>query len=198
MMKKLAFQKPILRWSAKAILWVLMISRILNANEKVEIHSFTLPIWESSGSFTLSEQAAGIIILDFFAYWCIPCLPTSQDLEHNISNFYLSKNGNPQGLPVQVLSINVEAKQRQRTADFIKKSGASLVLDDPSGVILARLGGLALPYLVVLKGEAHETGTRWTAIYQHSGYEGTEAMRTLIDSIGKTEAIQTQAGVPSS
>jgi hypothetical protein len=63
-------------------------------------------------------------------------------------------------------------------------------------VILAQLGGLALPYLVVLKGEANETGTTWTVIYKHSGYEGTEVMRTLIDSIGKAGPIQTQAAEP--
>jgi thiol-disulfide isomerase/thioredoxin len=54
--------------------------------------------------YNLSEQPEGIVILDFFGYWCIPCLKTSTEIEQIVLEHYRSQGGNPAGLPVQVVS----------------------------------------------------------------------------------------------
>jgi len=42
-----------------------------------QIEPFSLKRWEMDVEYNLSKQPEGIVILDFFAYWCIPCLKTS-------------------------------------------------------------------------------------------------------------------------
>lgn len=158
------------------------------------IQPFTLPVWSQERNYQLAEQVEGIFILDFFAYWCTPCLQTSKELEQDIQNHYDSQGGNPQGLPVNVLSINVESKSRNRTDEFINKAGMRLVLDDSGGKLLAELGGKALPFIVILKGRKEDEGMIWEKIYQSSGYQGSETLRQTIDAI--TRALPEKTTTP--
>ncbi|MCZ6671475.1 MAG: TlpA disulfide reductase family protein [Verrucomicrobia bacterium] len=144
---------------------------------------FSLPVWSENREFNLSEQEEGILVLDFFAYWCIPCLQTSLDLEQNINRYFESREGNAHGLSVRVLSINVEANGSEKTEAFIKKAGIRLALNDPGGKVLELAGGKALPHIVILKGDQSPGGTRWEIVYKNSGYQGTEIIRSVIDSI---------------
>jgi thiol-disulfide isomerase/thioredoxin len=69
-----------------------------------QIEPFSLKRWEMDVEYNLSEQPEGIVILDFFAYWCIPCLKTSTEIEQIVLEHYRSQGRNPAGLPVQVVS----------------------------------------------------------------------------------------------
>lgn len=148
-----------------------------------QIEPFTLKRWEKDIVFDLADHPQGIVVLDFFAYWCIPCIKTSTELEQAIQKHYQRLGGNPAGLPVQVLSINVESRMPQKTNSFIMRTGASLVLDDPGGELLEKLDGKAMPFVVVLHGQQNPTGTDWEIVYKNSGYEGTESLRNLIDNL---------------
>lgn len=139
--------------------------------------------WDTESQFDLSQQPPAIIILDFFAYWCVPCIKTSKELEHVIFQHYQNQQGNPAGIPVRVISINVESRMPQKIKAFIEKTGARFVLDDPSGKLLKKLDGKAMPHVVVLQGHIQDDHTVWEIVYQNSGYEGSGNLRTVIDEL---------------
>lgn len=121
-----------------------------------------------------------IVVLDFFAYWCRPCKAASRALEKDIAAHYRAARGNPQGVPVTVVAVNVEAAHPEQTARFVAEVGAKLVAEDPEGKLLRHFSARALPYLVVVDATA---GRR--VLFQSAGLDRIEDLRTVIDGIGK-------------
>ena len=146
--------------------------------------SFTLPKWETGEKVSLKDYAGQIVVLDFFAYWCVPCRRASQEVEQGIQKFYAGKKGNPHGAPVRVLAINIEKDNPKKTADFIRQQGLGFVLNDEDGAWLEKFGGTGTPFLVIIDGtRATAEAPDFRVIYQETGFEGTKALRKIIDGI---------------
>lgn len=148
---------------------------------------FRLPKRGGNTAVSLRDFQGQIVVLDFFAYWCGPCLKASVELEPGIGEYYSARKGNAHGVPVRLLAINSDTAETEKTADFIRKTGVKTVLDDAEGHVFQRYGGNAFPYLVVIDC----TGPKSTAprvIYKHAGFEGLDTLRTIIDSIGGADA----------
>ena len=146
---------------------------------------FALERLDGKGTVRLSDHAGKVVVLDFFAHWCVPCARSSPVVEEQIQKHYASRKGNPGGIPVQVISINVEPDDAKGTRAFVRKHGISLALNDKDGSTLKAFGGEGLPYFVILDG------TRGTAekpafkvVYAKSGFEGVDKLRTIIDRLG--------------
>lgn len=160
----------------------------LRGTEAETALEFELPLWRSSEKVALSSLAGKIVVLDFFAYWCPPCQKASADLEAKVQKYYESKGGNPKGVPVQVVAINVEKDHPERTAAYIKKSGLTFVLDDGGGQTMERYGGNSLPLIVIIDATRQENGkTRFEIVYRSDGFEGVEKIRKIIDRLGNRE-----------
>ena len=158
----------------------------LNAISDIPAPLFELSRWQSEESVNLNDHRGSIVVLDFFAYWCVPCLTTSTDLEINIQNYYSELEGNPHRVPVRVMSMNIESSYPKKTEQFINKTGASFVLNDTDGAVYKKLGGRGLPFLVVLDGtSASSQGDGWKIAYQHTGYEGSAKIRAIINTLGE-------------
>ena len=145
---------------------------------------FELLKWESPEKVKLDDFAGKIIILDFFAYWCAPCRKASSEIEGGIQKYYASKNGNPHGAPVQVVSINIEKDNPKLTARYIKDTGIGFVLNDFTGDLLEKLGGTATPFIAVIDGTHSTRATPdFRLVYKNAGFKGTKHLRSIIDGI---------------
>ena len=176
--------RPVIpRLLASVVLFVGLVA--LSAQAPVSVPSFQLKKFGSNETVSLDQFGDGVVVLDFFAYWCVPCRRVSTELEEHVQQYYSGKNGNPAGKSVQVLSLNIEQGRAARTRQYIRQTGASLVLDDIDGEVYKSLGGRGIPYVIVLEKQ----GGSWAVLYAHAGYEGVEKIRQVIDSVGVAEEV---------
>ena len=163
---------------------VLFSSTSTSRAESVPVPDFELPKWESTEKVKLADFAGEIVVLDFFAYWCAPCRKASIELEGGVQKFYAEKKGNSNGVPVRVVSINIERDNPKLTAKYITETGAEFVLNDFDGVLLEKLGGAATPFIVVIDG-THATKEKpdFRVLYKKAGFEGVNKLRAIIDPI---------------
>jgi cytochrome c biogenesis protein CcmG/thiol:disulfide interchange protein DsbE len=191
-----------MRFKQFPALWTQTVSLLLAATvasiAAEPVPSFDLPRRRAEGRVRLEDFAGQILVLDFFAYWCAPCDRASRELESGVQQYYAERKGNARGVPVRVLSVNIEKALPERTAAYIRRTGASLVADDLDGALLKQFGAAGIPFLVVVDGTGSDPNApRFTVAYQHAGFEGTQKLRAVIDGLGKGEAPATPAAVPS-
>lgn len=156
----------------------------LQAAPPVEVPNFDLPKWNSSERVRLDDFSGGIVVLDFFAYWCAPCKRASDEIERGIQKYYAQKGGNPHGVPVRVVAINIEKDNPKLTAAYIKETGLELVLNDFDGALLEKLGGAGTPFLVILDGtQASRDKPTFRVLHQSSGFAGTKRLRQVIETV---------------
>lgn len=164
------------------LLGLLGLSDVIAAERAAD---FALQRFDGKGTVKLSDFAGKVVVLDFFAYWCSPCARSSPLVEEQVQKYYASKQGNPHGIPVQVVSINVESNDVKQTKAFIEKHRVDLVLNDRDGETLKALGGKGLPYFVVIDGtQGTPDQPIFKVVYARAGFEGAEKLRSLIDRLG--------------
>ncbi|MCZ6671476.1 MAG: DUF3179 domain-containing (seleno)protein [Verrucomicrobia bacterium] len=146
---------------------------------------FTLKDRRTGEDVSLSDFEGQVIVLDFFAYWCAPCAFSSPDIEQNIQRFYKDQDGNANGVPVQVLSVNIESGNPELTDDFIQQTDLDLVIDDTEAIawnLFNQTNGI--PLFAIINGvdnsPSHE---QWEVLHNAPSYPGAEFLRTIIDSV---------------
>ena len=158
-----------------------------------DVSATTIPLgeWGSGETVELKQFAGTIVVLDFFAFWCVPCLKTSTAVERELRAFYEANGGNGNGVPVTVLTVNIESEFPERTDRFIARAGAHHVLFDRDGTLLNALGGAGLPFLAILK-PATEQGdpsvAPFAVAYAEPGFPGIPRLREVIDAIQPTSS----------
>lgn len=97
---------------------------------------FTLPTLDG-GTFTLSDHAGEVVVLNFWATWCLPCLaemPTLEALQHELGD---------QG--VQIVGISQDTGGVDEIRPYAAELGVTYpLLVDPGFNVSTRYGGISL------------------------------------------------------
>lgn len=144
--------------------------------------------WPDGVEVPVSRWAGEIVILDFFAPWCLGCRETTASLERDVAAHYRAKGGNPAGHPVRVVVVNVDPSDARRTAAYLEASGAREALVDPSGAACESLGGRVLPFVVVLDGTRAAGAEGWRVALREPDYPGPASVRRVVDGLGAAPA----------
>jgi thiol-disulfide isomerase/thioredoxin len=161
--------------------------------------AFDLPQRGSRQRVQLANLRGRIVILDFFAHWCVPCVRASTDLETGIGQYYEQRKGNSHGIQVELLAVNIEGSRPEKTDAFIQRAGLKQVFDDLKGEVFQKYGGAGMPFLVVVDATGGPSGTLPArVVYRKAGFEGVARLRQVIEAIGEIPALHKAAQAASS
>ncbi len=142
---------------------------------------FTLPTLDG-GSFTLSEHRGEVVVLNFWATWCLPCLAEMPDLEK------LHRELGSAGL--QIVGISQDTESADELLPFAAELGVTYpLLLDPAFNVSNRYGGISvLPTTIIIDREGRIARTEYGALTRRM-------MLALLDGLlDPSPADSTQAG----
>lgn len=175
------------RFSSPRILGVILVGASVLLASVTPTESAEPPPLSRRGDgevFSWESVRGSVVVLDFFAHWCVPCLEVSRQVGTGIDEYYARPEAHPRQVPVRVLAINVDATGGGRTERFIRSAGLKQVFEDPEGRWMSTLGGKGLPFLVVMDA----TGSDWQGTppvaATFEGFPGLETLRDQIDALG--------------
>ena len=150
--------------------------------------NFTLDEHGTSQQVNLCNDLSGkILVFDFFAEWCEYCNLASSELEPDIQQYYAALGGNPAHLPVQLVSINIDATAADATAtnNYISEHGLQFVLDDPSSAVYDQYSAGGIPQFAIVDAAANTNSPQWQVLWTQTGYDSGDytSFRSVIDSV---------------
>lgn len=171
------------------------------------VENFTLIHRESGEEVNLYDLEGRVLFLEWFAYWCPFCQAAAGDVGPGIVDYYKGRGGNPDGVEVMHIGLNLEASNQAATGNFINFYGFEYVLNDFSRQVASRFQPRGQPIFAVINGVAGSTShEQWELIYSHLGYgdltQPIQEFRNAIDSVASAPEISgyekylSDAGVP--
>ena len=136
----------------------------------------------------LSDFAGKIVVLDWFAWWCPFCQAAAPQLYSGIDQYYAARNGNPGGIPVVHVGINLQAGQEPQTQNFATNAGFDVVLEDFTRTVAGRFGSGGQPIFGIVNCVTNSPShAPYEVLYVQDGYGQTTfpvgAFRTAIDAV---------------
>ena len=107
---------------------------------------FKLPLLGGQEEFELSKQKGRIVVLDFWATWCGPCLKTMPILEKVVGEM-------PREAKVDLIAVNLEEAPRQITSMLERHKMKLTVALDQDGAVAAKYAATAIPQTVIIDRE---------------------------------------------
>ena len=179
---------------AAALLFLLVLplsSRAYMVGDTMADYTFTdYRTGKEVGLYELG-QGGGVLVLEWFAWWCPFCARAADNVEKGIVQYYGARGGNNYGLPVRHIALNVQGGAREQSDIFIAKYNMGTVLEDYDRAYFYQFNyGGGQPLFAIINAEANSPSAgQWELLYTRLNYAGNEApdisalMRPVIDSV---------------
>lgn len=163
------------------------------------VDNFSLVNRAGGQPINLTDFAGKIVVLDWFAWWCPFCQAAAPQLLSGVDEHYTQRNGNPAGIPVVHVGINLQPNQEAQTQNFVTKAGLDLVLHDFNRALANRFFSGGQPLFAIINCATNSSSHRpWELIYARQGYGQTTFpvadFRAAIDGVTLTTIVK----IPSS
>jgi thiol-disulfide isomerase/thioredoxin len=104
---------------------------------------FKLPMLSGKEDFELSKQRGRIVVLDFWATWCGPCLKTIPVLDKVVGEL-------PPEAKVDLVAVNLEETPKQIASLLERQKWKMAVALDQDGAVAAKYAAAAIPQTVIV------------------------------------------------
>ena len=103
------------------------------------VENFSLTDRATGKPVQLTDFAGKIVVLDWFAWWCPFCQAAAPQLLSGIDEWYATRGGNPAGIPVVHVGVNLQPSQEAQTQNFVTRAKLELVLQDFNRALANRI-----------------------------------------------------------
>jgi thiol-disulfide isomerase/thioredoxin len=153
------------------------------------VENFSLVNRATGQPMALKDFAGKIVLLDWFAWWCPFCQAAAPQLLDGVHEHYAARAGNPAGIPVVSVGVNLQANQEAQTQNFVNRAEYEFVWQDFNRAVANRFfptGGQ--PLFAIINGVTNSPSHRpWELIYARQGYGQTvfpvADFRAAIDAV---------------
>ncbi|MCZ6673464.1 MAG: TlpA disulfide reductase family protein [Verrucomicrobia bacterium] len=152
------------------------------------VENFTLINRANGEEVSLYDFEGKVIFLEWFAWWCPFCRAAAAEIGPGIVDYYEDRNGNPGGVPVMHVGLNLQGGAETSTQNFIDFYGLSFVLNDFNRAVANRFQSSNQPIFAIINGLANSPShDQWELLYSHLGYldlsQPIDEFRTAINSV---------------
>ncbi|MBL9135757.1 MAG: redoxin domain-containing protein [Verrucomicrobiales bacterium] len=154
------------------------------------VDNFTLVNRATRQPVRLSDLEGKIVFLEWFAWWCPYCQAAAPQVEAGIVEWYTRRGGNPAGIPVLHVAVNLQPGQEAQTQNFVDRAGFEFVLEDFNRALANRFQSGGQPIFAIINGVAGSPTHRpWELLAHQDGYgqrdfsESLNRFRAVIDAV---------------
>ncbi len=152
------------------------------------VENFSLTDRATGKPVQLTDFAGKIVVLDWFAWWCPFCQAAAPQLLTGIDEWYAARGGNPTGIPVVHVGVNLQSGQESQTQNFVTRAKLDLVLQDFNRALANRVATDGQPIFAIINGVTNSPSHKpWQLLYSRRGYGQTTFpvadFRAAIDSV---------------